>query len=278
MAPRTHASRGVDSNKTASSVGGAPGGTRCGTSEKRPRHVQSPAERREGISAADTPDPQTSIYQPIDTLHAPSTQQAFDLEDLLEKRVGELGRNVYQSKVADKVVVLEQAVTSMQNSAKQRRKQSTNSKSSAKGASRVRYRAESFAEQFVGAGAGGNTRNREHRLQQLSEMWTEYMTSRMRANRFDRKVVVSGPARTDWHGAQALVVAAANPTLVGLHGVIVRETKHSLVLAMCGEKKEKLCQIPKVGTRLHVMVKAAGAGAAVGGKCTVVDLHASCLL
>jgi len=38
---------------------------------------------------------------------------AFDLEELLQRRVGDLGKNVYQTKVSDKVVVLEGATTSM---------------------------------------------------------------------------------------------------------------------------------------------------------------------
>jgi hypothetical protein len=72
---------------------------------------------------------QRSIYLPIDALgfaespgfptrsngflSSVKKHEEFDLKDLLEARVGELGRNVYQSKVADKVLILESNTSSM---------------------------------------------------------------------------------------------------------------------------------------------------------------------
>jgi hypothetical protein len=72
---------------------------------------------------------QRSIYLPIDALgfaegpgfptrsngflSSVKKQDEFDLKDFLEARVGELGRNVYQSKVADKVLILESNTSSM---------------------------------------------------------------------------------------------------------------------------------------------------------------------
>jgi len=85
--------------------------------------ARTPAARRYdsmALAFSSTPAGQRSIYLPVDMggvgRGGGANQQhgsAFDLEELLQRRVGDLGKNVYQTKVSDKVVVLEGATTSM---------------------------------------------------------------------------------------------------------------------------------------------------------------------
>jgi RNase P/RNase MRP subunit p29 len=78
---------------------------------------------------------------------------------------------------------------------------------------------------------------------------------------------VQGPGRVDWHGAHVVVVEASCPSLIGLQGVVARETKHTLAIVDAAEEKPKLRQVPKAGTVLHV---------AIGAR-RVVVLHAGSL-
>ena len=88
-----------------------------------PGGARTPAARRNDSTALafnSTPAGQRSIYLPVDMggvgRGGGANQQhgsAFDLKELLQRRVGDLGKNVYQTKVSDKVVVLEGATTSM---------------------------------------------------------------------------------------------------------------------------------------------------------------------
>ena len=86
----------------------------CHTPVARKRH--SPVESTDAV----TPARLGSIYLSISELgklqHAGKRPDRkaladFDLQALLERRVGEFGRNVYQSRLADKVVVLEAGTT-----------------------------------------------------------------------------------------------------------------------------------------------------------------------
>ena len=243
-------------------------------------------------------------------------RQPFDLEQLIEQRIGHLGKNVYQTKVADKVLVLEAQASSLLNSKRKRQKESERSKANGKGVSRVRYDPVEFAEQFgFSPGQSGRKRRKgdmgekcldpessEHRvlqakkgatalgaedsdgekamqnLESLASMWNEYMRAQLRASRGDRRIQVKGPGKTDWHGARASVVAAQNPTLVGLQGIIVRETANTLVLA-CAHKK-KLLQVPKAGSKLHILVGDLDGGARGAAKAgsRVIVLNASSLM
>jgi len=201
-----------------------------------------------------------SIYQTVDAEPGAACRpqlHAFDLEEMLEKRTGGLGKNVYQSKVADKVVVLEAKTASMASAGNKRRKDAAGKRANGKMARTVRYDSAELAKQLgisspeskatTEGGSGG-----AQPLAQLSSMWQQHFAAHVRAARSGRKVAVQGPGRMDWHGARAVVVEANCPTLIGLQGVIARETKHTLVLVDAAGKEPRLRQIPKAGTVLHV--------------------------
>lgn len=78
------------------------------------------------------------------------------------------------------------------------------------------------------------------------EIWRCYMLEVVGYNQRNVQVVQEHLLRADLHGARCMIHKATNPDLVTRSGIIMKETKYSLVLMT--EKKNKMITVPKAGT------------------------------
>ncbi|VDM45814.1 unnamed protein product [Toxocara canis] len=83
---------------------------------------------------------------------------------------------------------------------------------------------------------------RYEQFEPLYEMWCDYFGSLLTATskRTDERIL-----KADFHGCLLMVSNADNPSQVGLHGIVVRETRQTFQLIT---KADRLLTIPKQGT------------------------------
>uniref|UniRef100_A0A915AY63 Ribonuclease P protein subunit p29 n=1 Tax=Parascaris univalens TaxID=6257 RepID=A0A915AY63_PARUN len=76
----------------------------------------------------------------------------------------------------------------------------------------------------------------------LYEMWCEYFRGLLNATtkRADERIL-----KADFHGCLLMVTDASNPSQIGLHGIVARETRHTLQLIT---KMDRLLTVPKQGS------------------------------
>lgn len=79
-------------------------------------------------------------------------------------------------------------------------------------------------------------------FEKINNIWNDYIGSILQNNPKDASLRL---AKADYHGAKFCVVASCNPSLVGIVGIVVQETKNTFKLI---DKQDKIRVIPKEGT------------------------------
>ncbi|CAJ0593435.1 unnamed protein product [Cylicocyclus nassatus] len=86
------------------------------------------------------------------------------------------------------------------------------------------------------------------KVEPLYQMWCEYYRSLLGDQ---QKAPDERMLKADYHGALVLVAEAHNPTMIGIVGIIVLETRQTFQLVT---KADKYVVIPKQGTALQFIL------------------------
>ncbi|CAG2109127.1 unnamed protein product, partial [Medioppia subpectinata] len=80
-------------------------------------------------------------------------------------------------------------------------------------------------------------------FERINHLWHKYVDSLM--NEIKSKSDELKLIRADFHGSYFIVTAAKNPTLIGVKGFVVNETKNTFKIV---NKENRLLTVPKDGT------------------------------
>eukprot|EP00960_Hanusia_phi_P044250 756537-Hanusia_phi.AAC.6 len=166
-----------------------------------------------------------------------------DLQQLLKRRVGELGKGVYEGKVAGKVLLIEAPVESLM---KRGRKQHERRRKRLQEEQRPRRLGDVKLWRSQAAEGGGG-------LEATRRWWKEETLARLveGKGRGKKMLCYQDAARMDWMGAELMVAEASDPSQVGVEGTVIEERRNSLALA-CADGRVRL--LGKKDKRLHARV------------------------